>query len=258
MGQTTYAFPNGIVGQIGSYATGDVASIENPLAQQLSNWDVNSGTTDGDYVLSATDGRQTVTATFTASSDTAAAIAAGVAAAILADPSFAGVVASADVVNTDQVDILFQEAGLPWTVSYSGPAGPTAPTVTTAAGYTQIAPGIILQSDTLGGFTTAYSDASLGLGVVIRNADLVQPLGGNAAATGFDGPTMLSVVRTGEIYVAVASGISVLKGDKAYFNGTTGFWSNVTTGSHVLVEGAQWQTAGSGVQRVFVRLPSET
>jgi hypothetical protein len=259
MPQVSYTYPNGLAGQVGTYATGDVISIENPLSQQLTNWDVNSGTTDGSYVITATDGRQTVTATFVASSDTAAGIAAGVAAAILADPAFAGAIVSATVVATDQVDILFQMGGQVWTVTYAGPAGPTAPTVTTAAGFTQVAPGIILQSDTAGGFTTAYSDPSICFGVTIKNADLVHPMNNPASATGTDGPAMLSLVRRGEIYVQGTAGIAILKGNAAFFNGTTGTWSNVTTGSHVLVPESMFMTGGTGaIVRVYVNLPSET
>ena len=259
MPQLNYTYPAGLPGQVGTYATGDVISLENPLLQQLTNWDVNSATTDGDYVLTATDGRQTVSATFTASSDTAAGIAAGVAAAILAEPSFAAATASALVVATDQVDILFQQAGLPWTVTFAGPAGPTAPTVTTAAGFTEVAPGIILQSDTAGGFTTTYGNAALAFGVVIKNADLVHDLSNPAAGTGTDGPSMLSLVRRGEIYVQGVAGVQIFKGDPAFFDDANATWSNTTTGGSVAVPESMFMTGGTGsVVRVYVNLPSET
>ena len=259
MPQFSYDYPEGLPGQIGTYATGDVITLENPLNQQLSNWDVNGGTTDGDYVLTATDGRQTVSATFTASSDTAAGIAAGVAAAILAEPSFAGVAASALVVATDQVDVLFQEAGRVWTVTYAGPAGPTAPTVTTAAGFTEVAPGIILQSDTAGGFTTTYGNAALAFGVVIKNADLTHALANPAAGTGTDGPAELSLVRRGEIYVQGVAGVELFKGDPAFFDDANATWSNTTTGGSVAVPESMFMSGGTGaVVRVYVNLPSET
>lgn len=257
MPQYSYTYPEGLAGQVGTYATGRVISLTNPLNAQLTNYDVDGTTTNGTYGVSATNGQQTVSAEFVASSLTAAQIAAGVAAAINADPSFAGVIQSATVVNTDQVDILFQAAGMIWTVTTSGPAGPDI-TTTTAAGYSQVNPGIILQADGSGGFTTAYSDPSISFGVVVKNADLVHPLTGAVSATGFSGPAELSLVSMGEIYVQVASGVTVSKGNQAYFNGTTGTWSNASAGSHVLVPESMWMTGGSGVQRVFVNLPSET
>ena len=260
MPQFNYAYPeDGIVGQVGTYCTGDIISITNPLRAQLTNWDVNGGTTDGTYVLTATDGRQTVTASFVASSLTAAQIAAGVAAAVLADASFAGVVQSAVVVATDQVDILFQQAGLAWTVTYSGPAGPTAPTVTTTAGFTVVNPGIILQSDTAGGFTTTYSNAALAFGVTIKDADFVHPMANPANATGYDGPTEIALVRRGEICVQVAAAITVVKGNVAWYDPTNGHWSNTSTGSGVIVPEAMFMTGTTaGLARVYVNLPSET
>lgn len=261
MSQYSYSYPNGQVGQCGTYATGDIMSVENPLNAQVDTIDINGGTTDGDYTLQAVlpGSGFTVSATFTASGNTANEIAAGLAAAINADPDFRGVASSAYSAG-DSFPLTFLKAGVAFTVTFSSdPSSGALVTAVTAAGYTQVAPGIILQADGSGGFTTTYSDAALAFGVTLRNADLVQPLQSNpAAATGYDGPSEMGVLRRGEVYVQVASGVSVDKGDKAYFNGTAGTWSNVTTGSHVLVEGAQWATSGSGVQRVFVNLPSET
>jgi hypothetical protein len=72
----------------------------------------------------------------------------------------------------------------------------------------------------------------------------------------------MGVLQYGDVDVQIASGVTVSKGNKAYFNPTAKTWSNATTGSHVLVEGAQWQpfgaTTASGIGRVFVNLPSET
>ena len=79
-----------------------------------------------------------------------------------------------------------------------------------------------------------------------------------AAATGYDAPVLLSLVRRGAIIVQVATTDSVLRGDKGYYNGTTGTWRNDTTDSHVLVENSQWQTSGSGTQRVYVNFPSSS
>lgn len=261
MAQYAYTYPLGQVGQCGTYATGDVSTVENPLNAQVDTVDVNGGTTDGTYTVQAVlpGSGFTVSASFVASSNTAAQIAAGVAAAINADPDFRGV-ASSNYTAGDSFPLTFTRAGVAWTVTWSSdPSSGALITAVTAAGYTQIAPGIILQSNGSGGFTTTYTDAALALGVTLRDADLVQPLDQNpAAATGYDGPTEMSVLRRGEVYVQVQSGDTVNKGDKAYFNGTTGTWRNDTTGSHVLVEGAQWTTSGTGIQRVYVNLPSET
>lgn len=257
--QFSYDYPNGLPGQIGTYASDDVASIANPLLAQITNVDMDGGTANGVYTVQAVgaDG-SSASASFTASSNTAAQIAAGLVAAILADPEFAGLVSAAAVVNTDQLNITFQREGVDFVVSMaSDPSAGIIITTSQAAGSADIEPGVILQANGSGGFTTTYSDASLALGVVIRNADLCQPLSNNALA-GFDGPSMMSLLRRGEVYVRVAAGVSVSRGNKAYFNSTAKTWSNSTGGSHVLVEGAQWQESGSGVRRVFVNLPSET
>lgn len=262
MTQFSYDYPLGQVGQLGAYAPNDVRTVENPLRQQVTNYHQDGDTTDGTYTIQAVlpGSGFTVNASFVASSNTADEIAAGLAAAINADPDFRGV-ASAAYSAADTFDITFTKAGLVWTVSMSSDPSSGAVDITTsqAAGYTEVAPGIVLQSDGSGGFTTTYTDASLALGVTLRNADLVQPLQANpAAATGYDGPTEIGCLLLGEVYVQVADGVTVSKGDKAFFNGTAATWSNVTTGSHVAVEGAQWMTSGTGIQRVRVNLPSET
>jgi len=258
MGQVNYTYPWGKVGQVGTYATGDIVSIVNPLARQVTNYHQDGDTTDGTYTLSATDGRQTVTASFVAAGLTADQIAAGLAAAINADTSFRGVGSSGTVVG-DTFDITFTQPGLVWTLTMtSDPSGGVVDLLTTTtAGYTQVAPGIVLQSDTAGGFTTTYTDAKLGLGVTIRNADLVQPMANPAGATGYDGPAEMSLVRRGEVYVQVVAGTTVYMGDRAYFDPTGATWDNAGAGSHVLVENAQWQTSGTGVQRVYVNFPSD-
>lgn len=257
MPQFSYTYPAGQAGQIGTYATADLISVLNPLGRQTTNYDVDSTTTNGTYGLTAVGANgSTATASFVASGLSAAQIAAGVAAAILADPSFRSLVLSATVVNTDQVDIVFQQAGMVYTVTAIAGA-PSGPDITTsvAAGYSTIPLGVILQSNTTGGFTTAYSDGTLALGVTAINADLVLPFDG-LGPYGYSGPAEMCLVRTGEIYVQVAPTVSVDKGDLAFFNGTTQTWSNVSSGSHVAVIGAMWCTSGTGIQRVFVRLPT--
>lgn len=259
MTQFSYTYPLGQAGQPGTYYTGDIISIENPLNAQVDTVDVNGGTTDGTYTVQAVlpGTGFTVSASFVASSNTAAQIAAGVAAAINADPDFRGV-ASSNYSAGDSFPLTFLKAGVAWTVTWSSdPSTGALITPVTAAGFTEVAPGIILQADGAGGFTTTYTDASLAYGVTLRNADLVQPLQANpGAATGYDGPTEMGVLRRGEVYVQTAT--TVVKGTKVSFNPTTGTWQTATGGGFVLVEGALWTTGGSGIQRVFVNLPSET
>lgn len=261
MTQTLYADPSALAGALGTYLPADIISVLNPNRQQVTQYDQDAATDDGTYTLQAVDATgYTVSASFVASSLTAAQIAAGLVAAINDDPDFAGV-ASAATTASEIFAIMFTRAGWAWTVTLtSDPSTGVADITTpTAAGYTEINPGVILQGDGAGGFTTAYTDAALALGVVTRNADLVVPMDVPSTATGYTGPAMLGLLRRGEIFVTVSSGVVILAGQKAYFNGTAKTWSNATTGSHVLVEGAQWRTSGTGgVQRVFVQLPSET
>jgi hypothetical protein len=234
-------------------------SVRNTRAAQVTDVDIATTTTDGDYVvtLRSATGALITTATYTASSKTAAQIAAGVVAAALANPTFRGYISAAAVAETDHARLTFQLAmyDAVYAVSYSGPAGPVIAQVTTP-GYTVVPLGIILCQDTLGSYTTTYSDARLALGVTARTSGVSLPetYGGTV---GFNG-TDIDVVRVGTITVEISSGITVLKGEKAYFNATTATWSNVTTGSHVLVEGAAWQTSGALIQDVYVNLPSES
>lgn len=262
MTQFSYTYPLGQTGQPGTYYTGDIISIENPLRQQVTNYHQDADTTDGTYTIQAVlpGTGFTVNASFAASSNTADEIAIGLAAAINADPDFRGV-ASASTPVGDTFNITFLKAGVAWTVTMASDpsSGVVDITTSTTAGFTEVAPGIILQADGSGGFTTTYTDASLAYGVTLRNADLVQPLQANpGAATGYDGPTEMGVLRRGEVYVTVATGVTVVKGTKVAFNPTTGTWQTSTGGGFVLVEGALWATGGSGIQRVFVNLPSET
>jgi len=254
--QSNYSYPNAIVGQLGTYATRDLISQENPIRAQVTNFEYNGITTDGSYSMSVVgdDGSSATSTPFVASSSTAAQIAAGVAAGMLSDPVFAGLVSSATVITTDNLALAFEQPGVVYTSTASGPATPTQSNTTTA-GYTEVSLGVILQASA-GSFTTTYSDASLALGVTVCNPSAVSGLDGGADV--YDGPAMMLLCRRGEVMVAVAVGITVAVGEKVYFNGSAKTWSNVTTGSHVLVEGAQWRTAGTGIQRAFVNLPSET
>jgi len=260
MSQFSYEYPaGGMVGQQGSYSPARIISIVNPLRAQVTNLEYNGITTDGNYSLTidGSDGSSATSDVFAASSNTAAQICAGIVAGCLSDPAFAGLILTAAVATTDNVVASFAAPGVTYTVTANVPGSAPTQSNTTTAGYASISPGIILQSDTLGGFTTSYSDAALAFGVVLRNTDLIASLSA-PNTVGYEGAAIMGVLGYGDVNVQVASGVSVLKGNKAYFNGTTKTWSNVTTGSHVLVEGAQWQTSGTGIQRVFVNLPSES
>jgi hypothetical protein len=260
MAQFSYTYDE--VGLVGADATDEIhndITIENPLRAQVTNLEYNGVTTDGSYSLtiSGTDGSSATSTPFVASSNTAAQICAGVVAGCLSNPTFAGLITGAVVATTDNVIVSFAARGVVYTVTATSPStGPTQSNSTTA-GYTEIAVGIILQADGAGGFTTTYSDAALALGVTMRNVDLLQPLL-PSGVTGYTGPTQMRVRTMGTTNVDVASGITVLRGEKVYFNYTNKTWSNVTTGSHVLVEGAQWRTSGTTKQRVWLNLPSET
>jgi hypothetical protein len=228
-------------------------TIPNVLRAQVTNLEYNGVTTDGAYSLTIVgdDGSSATSDPFTASSSTAAQICAGVAAGCLSNPTFAGLISGAIVITTDNVEVSFLARGVTYTVTATSPStGPTQSNTTTA-GYTEVSLGIILQADSTGGYTTSYTDAALALGVTIRNADIAQPLHLSSVA-GYTGPTQMTLRQQGTVCVN--------RGNKAYFNPTTKMWSNASSGSHVLVEGAQWRTGATGPAKaiVFVQLPSET
>lgn len=249
----------GLVGSPGTCEVKNDFTIENALRAQVTNLEYNGITTDGAYTVTVVgdDGSSATCDPFTASSNTAAQIVAGLAAKCLATPAFAGLITGAVVATTDNLVISFAARGVVYTVSTVSPGSEPTQSNTTTAGYTEIPLGVILQADGAGSFTTTYTDAALALGVTIRNTDIVQPLH-LSSVTGYTGPTQMTVRNLGTIIVEVKSGITVLRGEKVYFNSTTKTWSNVTTDSHVLVEGAQWRTSGTTKQRVYVNLPSET
>jgi hypothetical protein len=261
---TQYSYDYESLGLIGSICTTephDIISVENELRAQVTNLEYNGITTDGAYTVTVVgdDGSSATSLPFTASSNTAAQICAGIVAKMIATPQFAGLLADGDgaaVVTTDNVEISFAARGVTYTVTTDSPGSEPTQSNTTTAGYTEIAAGIILQANGTGGFTTTYTDAALALGVTIRNSDLVQPLQ-PSSVSGYTGPAMMAVMAMGATLVTVASGVTVYRGEKVYFNPTAKTWSNATTGSHVLVEGAQWRTTGTSKQRVWVRLPSE-
>jgi len=257
MPQYNYDYPNAIVGQIGTYATDDLISTLNPLNAQVTNLEYNGITTDGDYSLTVEgdDGSSATSTVFAASSNTAAQICAGIVAGCLSSPEFAGLISAAAVATTDNVVVSFEKAGVVYTVTANVPGSAPTQTNSTTAGYAEVSLGVILQASA-GSFTTSYTDAALGLGVTVRNPALVHGLDNGSDA--YDGPSMMLLLRRGEVWVRVASGVTPLIGEKVYFNSTAKTWSNASAGSHTLVEGAQWRTTGTGIQRVFINLPSET
>lgn len=259
MVQFNYDPPRAMVGQFSTMEPHDLISVENPLRAQVTNLEFNGITTDGNYSLTiqGTDGSSATSDAFAASSNSAAQICAGIVAGCLSSPAFAGLISGASVVTTDNVELQFAARGVVYTVTANVPGSAPTQSNTTTAGYSEIPLGALLQSDGAGGFTTSYNDAALALGIVVRGVDLVQPLIADGV-TGYTGPCMIPVLAMGAAELRVVSGVSVLRGQKVYYNGTNKTYSNATTGSHVLVEGAQWRTSGSGIQRAWVRLPSET
>lgn len=250
----------GLVGAIATAEAHNMISVENPLRAQVTNLEYNGITTDGDYSLTivGSDGSSATSDAFAASGNTAAQICAGIVAGCFSAPGFAGLIADAEVVTTDNVLLSFQAPGVTYVVTANVPGSAPTQSNTTTAGYSEVALGIILQADGSGGWTTTYSDASLALGVVARaDSELLQP-SIPSTVSGYTGPCMLPLLTMGTMNVPVAAGVTVKRGQKVYFNSTAKTWSNVSTGSHVLVEGAQWRTSGTTKQRVWVRLPSET
>jgi hypothetical protein len=257
--QNSYEYNSvGLTGALNTIAPHDVVSVENPLRAQVTNLEYNGIITDGNYAISVvgSDGSSATSDPFVAVSQTAAQICAGVVAKCLLSPTFSGLLngIGASVITTDNVQLAFGAPGVTYVVTPTGPVLPTQSNTTTA-GYTEVGLGVILQGDGAGGFTTAYSDSTLAIGVTIRGVGLVQPLS-LSTVTGYAGPCQMPVASMGEITVDIAPGITVLVFQKAYFNGTTKTWSNVTTGSHVLSKGAMWRSSGTGRQRVMVRVPS--
>jgi hypothetical protein len=236
-------------------------TIQNVLRAQVTNLEYNGITTDGDYSLTIVgdDGSSATSDVFAAVSKTAAQICAGVAAGCLSNPTFAGLISGAVVITTDNVEVSFQARGVEYEVTANVPGSAPTQSNTTTAGYTEVSLGIILQADSTGGYTTSYTDAALALGVVVRNSDICQPLH-LSSVEGYTGPTQMTLRQEGTVVVDVASGVTVYRGNKVYFNPTTKKWSNASSGSHVLVEGAQWRTGATGPAKavVFVQLPSET
>ena len=260
MPQLAYTDPVGLNGTLANSNPKRTSQILNPQVAQVDNAECSATGTDGTYALVLTDelGVTLATASYAAVSKSAAQIAAGLAAAALADYTFRGYITNAAVITTDNVEVTYRLRWKAYTLTGTGPAAITV-TTTTSPGYTRVALGRLLQwAAGVALPVTTYSDAKVAAGVVYRNSSLLMPLDPATSASGYEGPCYVPVLLEGEINVTVMSGITVAKGELVYHNSTNATWSNVTTGSHVLVEGAQWLTAGTGVQSIYVNLPSET
>jgi len=258
--QTNFETPQYVIGE-SLDPDALIASLTLPLLPQITEYDQAGATTDGTYTLQADDGEVVVDASFVAASNTAAEIAAGLMAAWNVKGECRSVGTGA-FTSGDEWYLTFREAGRAWTVSLtSDPSAGTAAIATVqAAGYSELDPTQIIQADGSGGYTATYTDAALALGVVTRNAELNHPLGLSSAGspTGYRGASVLGLLLRGRMPVRIATGVTVLRGQKVYYNPTTKRYSNATTGSHVLVEGAQWTTSGTAIQVARFNLPSET
>lgn len=255
MAQLNHEFTYGQVGTPGPDAF--TVSVSNPIALGTSNVDVNAGTTDGDYTIGLYLGTaQIAEATYTASSKTAAQIAAGITAAILAEPTFSGYVKSMEVHDTVESLATFWDPTMNLYFVVEADPSSALTLTNTAPARTTVALGQILQA-TNGGWTETYTDASFGLGVVCISAENTIPFDA-ADPGGPESPCMLRLVKSGDINVPVTPGASILRGNKVAYSPTTLTWQTTVAGTYILVEGAQWQTSGTGVQTVNVRFPSET
>lgn len=256
MSQLSYEYTNGQVGTPGIDAY--IVSVPNPIAQGTSNVDVNAGTTDGDYTIGLYLGTdQLATATFAASGNTAAQIAAGITAAALAGTTFSGYLKSFAVHSTDESLATFWDPTSDYYLVIEADPSSAMSITNTAPVRTTVSLGQILQADLTGGWTQTYTDASLGLGAVCRSSEYVTPF--DAADPG--GPTsscQIALVKVGPINVPVTPAVTVYRGNKVTYSPTTKTWQTAVAGTYILVEGAQWQTTGTGVQTVGVRFPSET
>lgn len=256
MPQLNYEYTNGQVGTPGIDAY--IVSVANPIAQGTSNVDVNAGTTDGDYTIGLYLGTdQLATATFAASSNTAAQIAAGITAAALAESTFSGYLKSFVVHSTVESLATYWDPTSNYYLVIEADPSSALTLINTAPARTTVSLGQILQADGTGGWTGTYTDAALGLGVVCRSSEYVTPFDA-ADPGGPTSPCQIALVKVGPINVAVTPATTIYRGNKVSYSPTTKTWQTTVAGTHVLVEGAQWQTTGTGVQTVSVRLPSET
>jgi hypothetical protein len=256
MAQLNHDYTNG---QIGTYDPDSyVVSVANPIALGTSNLDVNGGDDNGTYRIGLYLGTdQLATASFAAVSQTAAQIAAGLVAAALADPTFSGFLKSFAVHSTDEALATYWDPTSNYYLVIESDPSTDLLVTNTAPARTTVQLAEIIQANGSGGWTRTYTDASFGLGVVARSSDYVIPFDA-ADPGGAQGPCQLALVKAGAINVPVTPGVTVSRGNKVAYSPTTKTWQTTVAGTYVLVEGAQWQTTGTGVQKVLVRFPSET
>lgn len=260
MPQLSYTAKRRQVGEIVHVMPNARRSMSNPLRAQVSVVDIDGGTTDGNYRIAARDvltGAIITHTAFAASGNSAAEIAAGVVsqwnAGVLSRP-----MALASVINTDQVQLAFVQSNRVFTVTVEEDASSGVDVLanSTEPGFDLVPAGAIIQGNGTGGFTLAYSDSTLALGVSFRGAKLTQSLENPTGDLGYKGGVDFPYADEGEISVAIAAGVSVFDGQRAFYNGSTRTWSNTTTGSHILVPGSRFVSSGADIQDVFFRLPS--
>lgn len=259
-----YSFdPNLAKGLPGEFVRGQKTSIANPVNPQITDADVNGQTTDGTYTVSIKDranGVELASFSYVAASKTAAQIAAGLSAAALADPATRGLLndTGSDVQSTDHCRLYFRKAGQSYNVTFSSdPSSSTAIGAVQAAGYTAVDPGNLIQSDDAGGFEQWTGDGPALLGVVLRNSELVTPdtsaLDTNSLDATIDGPSRIDIGYDCEVMVQLAAGETVAFGDgPAAYDDATKTWKKNAGGDWVIVEGTQWRSDGSGVQKLYV------
>ena len=265
MAQTSFD-PVRPLGLPGEFVRGETFSMLNPVLPQITELDMSGGTTDGTYtceIRERSGGPLIASFSYVASSKTAAQIAAGLSAAALADPVVRGLLnaTGSDVTETDSANLYFRQSGQSYHVAMtSDPSSGVVVSNRQDAGFTAVDPGDLIQSDDAGGFEQWDGDGPAFLGIVLRMGNVTFPsptgLNSNAADADIDGPNQIEVLYDGEAYVQLADGETVAIGDgPAAYDDATKTWKKAAGGDWVVVEGSQWRSSGSGVQKVFVRGP---
>lgn len=260
--------PNLAAGLPGQLVEGRTQSYPNPVVPQVTQFETEGATTDGTYTVEIREsGRIELAASFlfVASSSTAVQIAQGMVDAANNDSATRGLLndTGAELADTDDCQLNFRRGGFVYDVTLSSdPSGGTAQiTEITAAGFTAVGAGDLIESDGAGGFQQWSGDGPLGLGVVVRNSEVINtPENANTLLTAIDGPSSLDILYDGTIFVTVDVGNAVQKGDgPALYNPTTREWRFGASAGFTIVEGTQFMSNGTGgVQRVRVRLPLES
>jgi hypothetical protein len=257
-----YSFDQNLAkGLPGTYCNGRTIPVENPVVAQVTEIDVNGVTTDGTYTIQIYDqngGELLASFSFVAVSQSAAQIAAGLSAAALADPATRGLLndTGSDVTDTDSCNLYFRAGGVSYYVVQSSGATVVIDN-STEAGYTAVGAGQLIQSDDAGGWEQWDGDGPAFLGVVLRNSFAINlPNNSNTPDALIGGPAIFDVLYDGEVMVEFAAGVTVAKGDGPVgYDDVTHKWSNSPDGTYVVVEGSQVRSAGTGVQKIYIRGP---